>query len=173
MKWHRRYTQSIFVAPHFGNSSLKTALQNSTLETALCETALQNSTLETALCETEIDANLHRNPHKMLLSSQFSSPHSDTNGVSQEQVERGGHLHILLGARKRDSDRFQGGEGSFENRGQGERAEQLTEKEEPSLLLVQVQKLTTKYMDEKYLDEKYIVEEYVDENQNDEREKYG
>ena len=65
-----------------------------------------------------------------------------TNVVSQEQVQRGGNLHILLGARKRDSDGFQGGEGSFEKWGQGEGAEQLTEKEEPSLLLVQVQKFT-------------------------------
>ena len=64
------------------------------------------------------------------------------NVVSQEQVQRGGNLHVLLRARERDSDGFQGGEGSFEKRGQGEGAEQLTEKEEPSLLLVQVQELS-------------------------------
>ena len=64
------------------------------------------------------------------------------NVVSQEQVQRGGDLHVLLGARERDSDRFQGGEGSFEGRGQAEGAEQLPEKEEPALLPLQVQELT-------------------------------
>ena len=57
----------------------------------LCVTALWKQH-----CETEVDANLHRNPHKMLLSSQFLPL---TNVVSQEQVQRGGNLHILLGAR--------------------------------------------------------------------------
>ena len=111
MKWHWCYTQSIFVSPHFGNSTVKQRLMQT------CTAIL-------------IKCCLVRNFRPL------------TNVVSQEQVQRGGNLHILLGACKRDFDGFQGGKGSFEKRGQSERAKQLSEKEEPSLLLVQVQKLT-------------------------------
>ena len=52
-------------------------------------------------------------------------------GCLQEQVQRGGHLHVLLRARQGDLDGLQGGQGDVEERQQGKGAEQVLEMEEP------------------------------------------
>ena len=52
-------------------------------------------------------------------------------GCLQEQVQRGRHLHLLLGARQGDLDGLQGGQGDVEERQQGKGAEQVLEMEEP------------------------------------------
>ena len=69
--------------------------------------------------------------HACCQVAHLSHQHEKKQGCLQEQVQRGGHLHLLLGARQGYLDGLQGGQGDVKERQQGKGVEQLLEMEEP------------------------------------------